>query len=97
MKLKKFLAWVTESKKYFPKGNRLKRDLRKYAKSTNVRLLIGFILILFVVGDGLIYLIYGRGAAITGFLCLVGGMLPIVLIFGILFLLEAVARKANEE
>jgi hypothetical protein len=75
----------------------LKRDLRKYAKNTNVRLFIGFILILFVVGDVLIYILYGRGAAITGLLCLFGGMLPIALIFGLLLLIEAVARKANEK
>lgn len=75
----------------------MKRDLRKYAKSTTTRLLLGFILILFLVGDGLIYIIYGRAAAITGLLCLLGGLFPLSLIFGILYILEAIARRANEE
>lgn len=75
----------------------MKRDLRKYAKNTNRLLLVGFIFILFVVGDGLIYLIFGRNAAITGLVCILGGLFPILLIFGLLYLIDAVARKANEE
>jgi len=55
----------------------MSRDLRKYARQTNVRLAVGAILVLFVVGDGLIYLFYGGGAALMGILCLLGGMIPV--------------------
>ena len=75
----------------------LNRDLRKYARSTNVRLLIGFILLLLIVGDGLIYLVYGQGAAITGLLCILGGLAPLLLIAGLMFILDFVVKKANDE
>ncbi len=73
------------------------RDLRKYARQTNVRLIIGGLLVLFVVGDGLIYLFYGTGAALTGLLCLLGGLVPIVLIILFLLLLDWVVKRANRE
>ncbi len=73
------------------------RDLRKYARNTNIRLLIGFILLLFVVGDGLIYLIYGPRGAIFGFLCLLGGLAPLVLIGLLLWVLEWIVKRTNKE
>ena len=73
------------------------RDLRRYARQTNTRLLVGGILILFVVGDGLIYLFYGRGAAVMGLLCLAAGLAPLLLIWLILTLMEWVVKKANQE
>jgi hypothetical protein len=58
----------------------MSRDLRRYARDTNIRLFVGFLLILFVVGDGLIGVIYGREAAIFGLLCLLAGLFPLLLI-----------------
>jgi hypothetical protein len=49
------------------------------------------------VGDGLIYLIYGAGSALMGLLCLAGAMVPIALIFAILFLMEWIAKRANRD
>jgi len=71
------------------------RDLRRYARQTNLRLLIGFILLLFIVGDGLIYYFYGRNAAIMGLVCLVLGLAPAALVWLILTFLEIVVRKAD--
>jgi len=71
------------------------RDLRKYAQQTHVRLIIGGILLLFLVGDGLIYIVYGRGAAIFGFACLLAGMAPLLLIWLALTLLDLIVRRAN--
>ena len=51
---------------------------------------------LFIVGDGLIYLFMGREAALLGFLCLVVGLAPILLVWLILTGLEWVARRADE-
>ncbi len=73
------------------------RDLRKYANQTFVSLIVGALLVLFIVGDGLIYLFYGQGAALTGLLCLVGGMAPIVLIYLFFLLLDWVVKRANRE
>ena len=66
----------------------MSHDLRRYARQTNVHLMAGFILLLFVVGDGLIYWIYGRNAALLGVMCLVVGLLPLLLIWLILVGLE---------
>lgn len=75
----------------------MSRDLRRYARQTNVRLIVGALLLLFLVGDGLIYLLYGPAAALTGLLCLLGGMLPVVLVVLALFILDWIARRANPE
>lgn len=72
------------------------RDLRRYANQTNTRLILGGILVLFLVGDGLIYLIYGRGAALLGFVCLLGGLSPIALIWLSLAVLEWITKRADE-
>ena len=71
------------------------RDLRKYARQTNVRLGVGAGLILLVVGTGLIYLIYGPGAAITGLICLLAGLSPIALIVLSLAILDWIQKRAN--
>jgi uncharacterized SAM-binding protein YcdF (DUF218 family) len=73
------------------------RDLRHYARQTNIRLALGALLLLFLVGDGLIYLIYGRGAAIMGFLCLIGGLIPVLLTFLILFLIDWIVKRGDRE
>ena len=71
------------------------RDLRKYARQTNVRLGVGAFLLLFIIGLGLIYFIYGPGAAMMGFLCLLAGLTPLVLIFLALALLDWINKRAN--
>jgi hypothetical protein len=73
------------------------RDLRKYAKQTNVRIGIGATILLFVAGIGLIWLIYGAGAAMMGLLCLLGALVPIGLIFLSLQLLDWIQKRANRD
>lgn len=75
----------------------MSRDLRKYVKDTNARILIGAILLLFVVGIVLIWVVYGFGAAVTGFLCLLGALVPIALIFLALFGLDWIVKRANRD
>ena len=75
----------------------MSRDLRKYARQTNVRLAVGAILLLFVIGDGLIYLFYGGGAALMGILCLLGGMVPVVLVILVLLLFDWIQKHANHD
>ena len=74
----------------------MSRDLRKYSRQTNLRLLVGFFVVLFLIGDGLIYLIYGRGAAVFGLFCLLIGIDPLLLIWGILLMMELVVKKAGD-
>jgi hypothetical protein len=69
--------------------------MRKYSRQTNFRLLIGFIVLLFVVGGGLIYWFYGSRAALLGLICLIVGLLPLLLIWLILVGLEWVARRGE--
>ena len=73
------------------------RDLRKYAQQTNVRLLAGFILLLFIIGDGLIYAFYGRQSAIMGLVCILGGIAPLLLIVVVLWGMEWIVKRANRE
>lgn len=72
-------------------------NLRRYARQTNFRLIVGALLLLFIVGDGLIYLIYGRGAALMGLLCLLAGLLPVALTLLIMLLLDWVAKRVRDE
>ncbi len=71
------------------------RDLRHYARQTNARLLAGFVLLLFIVGDGLIYLFYGKSAAATGLFCLLAGLAPVVLIIIALRIIDLIVKLNN--
>jgi hypothetical protein len=73
------------------------RDLRKYSRQTNVRIIAGALLLLFLAGDGLIWLIYGSGSALMGLLCLLAGMVPVVLVVLALILLDWIAKRANPD
>jgi len=71
------------------------RDLRKYARQTNVRLGVGALLLLLIVGTGLIYTIYGPGAAVGGLICLAAALVPIILIISSLAVLDWIQKRAD--
>jgi hypothetical protein len=73
------------------------RDLRRYARDTNVRIIVGALILLFIVGDGLIYWIYGAQAAIFGLLCILGGLLPIVILLLIFWFMDWIVKRANRQ
>jgi hypothetical protein len=73
----------------------LSRDLRKYSKETNVRLLWGAFILLFIVGVGLIWLIYGQGAGGMALVCLLAALAPIVLILGVFLAIDWILRRAR--
>jgi hypothetical protein len=75
----------------------MRRDLRRFARQTNIRLIVGALLLLFLVGDGLIYLIYGPAAAGLGFMCILGGLLPVLLVWLAVSLLDWIAHRADRE
>jgi hypothetical protein len=70
-------------------------DLKKFDNQTITRLIAGGIGILFLVGDGLIYLIYGQQAAMMGLLCLLGAMVPIGLIMGVIWFMDWIVKRAH--
>jgi hypothetical protein len=62
-----------------------------------VRLIFGALAMLFIVGDGLIWIIYGFGAAMMGLLCMLGAFVPIGLIFLLLNLSDWIVKRANRD
>ena len=68
-------------------------NLQKYATQTNIRLVIGFGVILLVIGVGLIYLFYGQAAAVSGLLCIGTGVFPLILIWGALKLMDVISKR----
>ena len=75
----------------------MSRDLHSYMKDTNMRLVVGALALLFIVGDGLIWLIYGFGAAVMGFLCMLGAFIPIGLILLFLNLSDWIVKRAGRD
>jgi hypothetical protein len=73
------------------------RDMRRYARQTRTRLLVGLFALAFLVGDGLIYLFYGRNAALMGFACMAGILVPAVLVFIILAIIDRIVRNNGGE
>jgi len=71
------------------------KDLREYAKQTNVRLVLGAFVLLFVVGVGLIWLIYGEGAAGLGLTCLLAALFPVILILFVFIAIEWIVKRAR--
>jgi hypothetical protein len=70
-------------------------ELDKYSKQTNRSLIAGFVFILLVIGDGLIYLFYGKESAIFGLICIGAGFVPIILIWMTLTLIERISKKSS--
>ena len=75
----------------------MNRDLREFDKQTNRQLIIGGTILLFVVGDGLIYLFYGANAALFGLLCIGAGLLPVLAIWLVLYLMDRFVKSQNPE
>ena len=73
------------------------RDVRKYSSQTTIRLIVGALLILFIIGLGLIAWLYGPMAAVTGFLCLLGAMVPVGLIALSLNGLDAILKRIDKD
>lgn len=75
----------------------MSRDLRSYMKDTNIRLIVGALALLFIIGDGLIWIIYGFGAAVMGMLCMLGAFVPIGLILLLLNLSDWILKRAGRD
>ena len=73
----------------------MSRDLRKYTRETNIRLLFGAFILLFILGVGLIWLIYGQGAGGMALVCLLAALAPIVLILGVFPAIDWILSRAR--
>ena len=71
------------------------RDLREYAKRTNIRLALGAFILVFVVGVALIWLIYGEQAAGMGLVCLMAALIPIILILFVFVAIDWILGRAR--
>lgn len=71
------------------------RDLREYSKQTGVRLVFGALILLLVVGVGLIWVIYGEGAAGMGLTCLLAALMPVILILAIFLAIDWILKRAR--
>jgi hypothetical protein len=74
----------------------MSRDLRRYSQQTTIRLLVGFFILVFLVGDGLIYLFMGRNAAIMGLVCIGLALAPAILVWGLLAAMGWLVKKERE-
>ena len=72
------------------------KDLREYTRNTQNRLIFGFLVLVFLVGDGLIYIFYGKGAAIVGLGCLVSALLPVGIVVLFLWFTDRLVKKRKE-
>jgi len=69
------------------------RYLRKYARQTQTRLIIGLLMLAFSLGLSLIWFLYGQDAALLGLVCLAGILIPLLLIVIILNIIERITTK----
>lgn len=70
------------------KRRRRSSDLDRHRRQTYTRLVVGGLSILVVVGGGLVWLLYGRAAALTAIACLLAPVGVLALLWLILSLLE---------
>jgi len=75
----------------------MSRDLRKYGRQTSVQLIVGALALLFLVGGGLIYLIYGPGAAVTALLCMGALLLPIALVLLFFRIMDWIVQRSKRD
>ena len=73
------------------------RDLRKFAQQTNIQLIVGGLLVLFIIGDGLILIMYGPASALFGLLCIGIGLIPVVIIYAVFVLMDWIVKNARRE
>jgi hypothetical protein len=70
---------------------------KDFTKQTTTQLILGGLLLLFLIGGGLIFWIYGPGAAAFGLLCISAGLFPIVIIVSALWILDRIVKCGNRE
>ena len=75
----------------------MSRDLRKFNRQTTIYLIIGGVVLLFVVGAGLVYFIYGPESAISSLICMAAGLFPVALIVIVLWGLDWIVKHVDRD
>jgi hypothetical protein len=75
----------------------MSRDLRKYQRQTTIRLVIAALILLFLIGGGLLYLIYGQGTALTGVLCMFALLIPVGLVLLIFWGMDWIIKRSKDK
>jgi len=60
-------------------------------------LFFGVLLLLFLIGDGLIFIFYGEEAGILSLICTALGLSPLILIFISIWFFGWLARKGKDD
>ena len=68
-------------------------NARRFAHSTEARLVVAFFLLLYLVGGGLIWFFYGRAAALLGLACMTGGLCFFLILYAIMSLIGYLAGE----
>lgn len=71
------------------------RNMREYRAEMERRLVVGFALLLLLVGDGLILFIYGPAAAVSGLLCILAGLALLGLLWLLMWLIDRLSRRLD--
>ena len=66
---------------------------QKYRQQTISRTIIIGYLVILVVGNILIYAVYGEYAAVAGISCMLIGFIPLAVIYLIFYLFDSITRK----
>lgn len=72
-------------------------DLRRHREITDRNVLFGFFAVLFIVGGGLIWMIYGGPAMAVGLACMIGGALLTGLVLIIMLGLQWVSHWLEKD
>jgi hypothetical protein len=79
-----------------PQNKKFSKDIRKYSKQTTRQLILGGTILVLVVGTVLITVLIGKSAGISGFLCILIGLIPVVLTFGFFKIISLILRKYRD-
>ena len=72
------------------------RDLREHSRITQRRLIVGFIGLTFLIGDGLVWIMYGAEAGRMALICTALALAPALLVALLLFISGWVVRKYRD-
>ena len=72
------------------------RNLRHYMQQTRTRILLGFLVLFFIIGDGLVYVLYGREPFLMALLCSALGLMPALLIGIWLWGMEILTKRLRD-
>jgi len=75
----------------------MSKDLRKYHRQTTFQLIVGGIFLLFIVGGGLVYLIWGSNTAVSTLLCMGAALIPVGLILSIFWIMDWIVRRSRNK